>query len=153
MRGWVRLIEVVPVLVFCLMPLGCGKGYQVAPVSGRITLDGEPASNAQVSFLPVADQKLPLSIARTDEEGKYSLQFLQQDVGPGGAVVGEHRVMISPDPQKTKATDAPAPKAANRDRTPASKLVPGSVVNGKFIEACIVPPEGKTDANFDLKSK
>jgi hypothetical protein len=153
MRGYSCVSRFSLLLLFLLAPLGCGKGYQVAPVSGRVTLDGKPARNAEVSFVPLADLKVPYSVARTDDQGKYTLQLARQEIGTEGAVVGSHRVIISIDRQNTKMAPMPKSKMAMRDRSEFNKLTAGSEFNGKFVEACTVPPEGKSDANFDLKSK
>ncbi len=77
----------------------CGKdtSSRFAPVSGKITLDGEPLVGVKVVFVPKnyrggANEVVPYSYATTDEDGNYKLRA---DGGKGGAVVGEHFVFIS----------------------------------------------------------
>ena len=77
--------------------IGCGHGlYDVAPVSGTVTLYGEPLKNATVSFEPQAgsDQEIvgPGSSGQTDDSGRYKLTTFR---GERGAVVGQHKVRIS----------------------------------------------------------
>ena len=77
---------------------GCG-GSQYAPVSGRVTLDGEPVADAVVMFLPIAPEGQveapgPGSMAVTNERGEFTLKV--PSVGVAGAVVGEHRVAVTP---------------------------------------------------------
>jgi hypothetical protein len=156
MCAFARVKEFVPLLFLCLVQAGCGdKGHQISPVSGRVTLDGKALGNAKVSFVPKADLKLPYSIAKTDDDGKFTLRLGRGDgsqaAGTGGAVVGLHRVMISPPSPETAGAAAGSKMTAAR--TPPSELVPGTIVNGQFIEECTVPPGGRSDANFDLKSK
>jgi hypothetical protein len=70
---------------------GCGRsGPEVAPVSGRITLDGRPLENADIVFQP-EDSKSP-SYGRTGKDGHYALGYKR---GVEGARVGWHNVAIS----------------------------------------------------------
>jgi len=76
-----------------LLPLllGCGTGGpELAPVSGRVTLDGRPLELADVVFQP--EGALSPSYGRTDTEGRYQLGYKR---GVTGAIVGEHMVAIS----------------------------------------------------------
>jgi hypothetical protein len=70
---------------------GCSQsGPEVAPVSGRVTLDGRPLASADVSFQPEGAQRA--SSGRTDADGRYRLMFKR---GQPGALAGEHTVRIS----------------------------------------------------------
>ncbi len=71
---------------------GCGGDpLPVVPVTGTITLDGQPLDGALVEFQPF-DSKGSPSYASTDAAGKYDLAFSQTR---RGAWVGEHLVRIS----------------------------------------------------------
>jgi hypothetical protein len=59
-------------------------------VSGRVTLDGQPLENADVSFQP--DDAKPPSAARTDKDGHYQLGYKR---GVLGGIVGQHTVRIT----------------------------------------------------------
>src|SRR5262245_3421686 len=77
---------------------GCSRGpYQVASVSGRVTLDGQPLPSAAVLFQPVAPEGNinpgPGSYGITDEDGRYSMTLV--GVESKGAVVGKHKVRIA----------------------------------------------------------
>jgi predicted small lipoprotein YifL len=78
-------------LILVLVALaGCGKsGPQVAPVQGRVTLDGRPLAFAEVAFQPDGGKRA--SMGRTDEEGRYELAYKR---GQPGAIVGPHTVRI-----------------------------------------------------------
>jgi hypothetical protein len=81
---------------------GCGTsdGLPLAPVTGKVELDGTPLAGARVEFNPVAlpektrkgKPTISGSFAITDEKGSYSLLF---GTGRRGAVVGEHSVKIT----------------------------------------------------------
>ena len=88
---------------------GCGAknpGVPLAPVSGIVTVNGEPLTNAVVEFNPkepvvlrkpnsTDKQKLASggSIGVTDSKGKYTLRYSNDHQG---AIVGEHRIKVSP---------------------------------------------------------
>jgi hypothetical protein len=132
----------VPLL---LVALGCGKGYQVAPVSGRVTLDNRPLANADVRFIPTTGQDLPYSFGITDEQGHYELRLGVDN--REGAVVGEHHVTISMSQAHGKIM--PRPGTGNKR---LGEFLP-SRYNRASTLTCTVPPEGRTDANFDLTNK
>lgn len=73
----------------------------VAPVAGRVTLDGKPLKHAIVKFVPVADSgqawmKGSTSFGMTDEDGKFTLTYATDEDGKAvmGAVIGPHQVQI-----------------------------------------------------------
>ena len=85
---------VVPILLLVALA-GCGKGGpQIAPVHGRVTLDGQPLAKADVRFQPDGSQRP--SSGRTDAEGRYELMYKR---GQPGAIVGPHtvRIWVSPE--------------------------------------------------------
>ena len=76
---------------------GCGEDYYaLAPVSGKVTVDGEPLEAAYVGFQPIGgDLENPIgpgSYGHTDANGRFVLQTMNDDTP--GAVVGTHRVSI-----------------------------------------------------------
>src|SRR5438270_12191386 len=91
MRCWLFLLFVV------LSAIGCGKEpYRLAPVSGRIRLNGKSLPGAWVHFAPKASKENlapgPTSHGRTDIDGRFMLGV---DPQHPGAVVGVNRVFIS----------------------------------------------------------
>jgi hypothetical protein len=139
-------------LVLVALPLGCSaNSYKTAPVSGRVTLDGHPVAGAEIRFFPLAgNSNLPTSAAVTDDQGNYELR-LQGD-GNLGAVVGENHVTISENQQnKDFMRQQMAMQKAGHIARPR-EILPAKY-NRESKLTCTVPPEGMTDANFDLKSK
>lgn len=85
-----RLKRCIAALGGILMLAGCGRGnVNVVPVSGIVTLDGNPVAAAYVTFLP---QNGRPSVGRTDLDGRYELAFTGKNKG---ALVGTHRVTVS----------------------------------------------------------
>src|SRR5215813_11546387 len=75
---------------------GCGGSKaDVAPVHGRVTLDGQPLPNTGVTFHS-ADRGT--SGGRTDKDGNYELIYKK---GVMGAPVGINTVSILEDTQRT----------------------------------------------------
>src|SRR6516165_10289687 len=87
-----------------LLAAGCGSAGTVK-VKGIVTLDGEPLSDATVSFVPVG-QGLPAG-GITDEDGVFRLTTYRSE---DGALPGEYRVTVALPPESTH----PQPKPADR---------------------------------------
>jgi len=142
-----------------LLCTGCGTKLPVAPVSGTITFEGKPLVGASITTQPIgADLTNPGSgsFAQTDDQGRFELELVKPAVK--GAIIGAHRVMISPEsgdktanqPQRSAAgdydywTDDPhAQRAANYNKWP-THFTDGSL-------RLQVPPEGAADVRLDLK--
>jgi hypothetical protein len=93
MKAEYFLLVVVAVLVTVV---GCGDGrFKIVPVSGVVTINGEPVADAHINFEPRTTAEDGLagvgSYGDTDSEGRFVLQTLDNEAG---AVVASHRVMI-----------------------------------------------------------
>jgi len=73
---------------------GCSKPVKLVPASGVVMIDGKPAADISIQFLPkeVKGIKQPTSYALTDEQGKFVLRTYE---GREGAVPGEHVVLLA----------------------------------------------------------
>lgn len=76
--------------------IGCGGGApddlpELAEVTGKVTLGGNPLADALVTFSPVEAGRP--SAGTTSEDGTYTLQY---SVDYAGAKVGEHTITVSP---------------------------------------------------------
>jgi len=82
-----------------LMSFGCGKadGPEVASVLGTVTLDGQPLPGVNIQFAPEETGGSP-SFGGTNADGQYKLLFSQNQKG---AMLGKHRVEITPRERKT----------------------------------------------------
>jgi hypothetical protein len=129
-----------------ILAAGCGPGYGTAPVSGRITLDGQPLAGASVTFQPMAKDGISSTLGMgsygaTDAEGRYSLKLIESDAP--GAAVGAHRVQVSL-PVENAGSDASSGRAS--DKVPSRYRG----VDSELIFT--VPDDGTSEANFDLQS-
>jgi hypothetical protein len=105
------------VVLVCLAVIpGCGKPLPpVAPVSGKVTVDGKPLAAGQVSLLadigmPTSENKVDvpstgLSTGNIDSNGEYKITTAGKD----GAPIGKYKVTVTPtmmpssDPKKAPA--------------------------------------------------
>jgi hypothetical protein len=125
-------IDILPICFTLLMIsfIGCGKtGADIAPVSGRITLDGKPLEKADVVFQP--DGSKPPASGRTDADGRYQLVYKR---GVMGGAIGSNTVRI------TISSDV----AANPPNIPARYNSESGLV--KEVKS------GQNEFNFDLTS-
>lgn len=93
MRSWLRSPFVLIFASLSPWLAGCGEGgVSVVPVSGTITLNGQPLEGATVFFTPAADN--PTGTPGTDTtgpEGNYKLQYS----GRFGVAPGKYKVLVS----------------------------------------------------------
>ncbi|QDT91814.1 carboxypeptidase-like regulatory domain-containing protein [Gimesia algae] len=88
-------MRVVGSVVLCLGLLvslsACG-GSDAPPlgqVKGKVTLDGAPLADANVTFMP---ETIRGSSGTTDSDGNYELTYIRDEKG---AAIGNHKVVIS----------------------------------------------------------
>jgi hypothetical protein len=131
--------------------LGCGAPYQVAPVSGKVTLDGKPLPKVVVTFAPVGTPANrnpgPTAAAVTDAEGRYTLRL---DPGKPGAVVGKCRVYVTTT-LEGRARGGDPPDAPGPFRPAAKEPIPEKY-NRKTELLFDVPAGGTDRADFELTS-
>lgn len=116
---------------------GCAGGGNVAPVTGTVTMDGEPLANATVTFMP--QDEGGSSYGLTDTAGAYTLTYGREQEG---AEIGEHKVMITT--ETSGDPDADPPIAASPETVPAE-------YNSATTLTATVEPGGST-IDFDLES-
>ena len=91
----------------CLFIVGCGGGSDgpdTHPVTGLVTLDGEPVADATVTFSGGTPQTT--SFGKSDADGRYTLKTASMQ---NGTVIGTHRVTVT----KTERPDAASDPANN----------------------------------------
>lgn len=130
----------------CYTLAGCGSSepYELAPVSGVVTLNGSAVPHTQIIFQPkgTADNSSPGpgSAAFCDDAGRFELKSVR---GEPGAVVGLHGVQIyAHGPAKSVAKDT--------DEGPQVKEAFPAKYNVESQLTFEVPAEGSTAANFEL---
>src|SRR5262245_46202277 len=83
------------ILLAILVAAGCSpNGPPLTPVSGVVTLGGQPLANAQVRFIPQGDTKGHGGAARTGEDGKYEVIANRMN-NRKGLLPGQYKVVVS----------------------------------------------------------
>jgi hypothetical protein len=103
---------------------GCRGSSDVAPVTGTVTLDGQPLPSAEVIFQPQDGRP---STGLTDQQGRYELIYSRDTKG---AMIGSHTVRITPlivDDDGNPLPDArPLPAKYNTQSTLTAQVAAGA---------------------------
>lgn len=87
-----RLVFTVGLLVGVAALVGCGQsGPPRAPVTGKVTANGQAVTGGSLTFAPITTETNALSspvVAAVKEDGSFEVT--------GGAVAGKHRVSYEP---------------------------------------------------------
>lgn len=133
--------------------IGCGGGSgfkaNIAPVTGTVTVDGEPAEGLLVMFEPLGNNAASdkntdvgkASTGVTDASGKFELSYAD---GGKGAVVGKHLVKVM--------TMMGEGGGADPDAVPASKYkIPAryNTESGRLEDV----KEGENSITIEIKTK
>ena len=147
----VRRLPLVAALA--LWTAGCSsEPFKTAPVSGVVTVDGQPVPKAAVMFQPSATEG-QLNPGRgsygiTDSEGRYSLKLIGSETR--GAAVGKHKVRIENYTEPGDPTDdRPRPRPKPAIPIPAKY----NVIDPRLQMDFEVPSGGTDKADFQLTSK
>lgn len=81
------------VLVFAA---GCGESLKVGQVNGQLLIQGKPAPEIFVEFVPVKGVEGPIAAGATDAEGRFTLEYKERGKpAKPGAMVGTNVVTLS----------------------------------------------------------
>lgn len=88
-----------------LLLVGCDDGRPTrVPVSGTVTIDGEPLTYGNIRFVPEGNRP---SAGAVDGQGRFTMTCFD---GEDGVVVGKHRVAISASEISSRGVKWHAPK-------------------------------------------
>jgi len=137
---------------------GCStEPFDLAPVKGRVTLNGEPLADAAVLFQPLVPEGGnglevgPESGAHTNADGTFELRtFAPERIG---AVVGRHRVVVSLPKEEGQSGGALTEEGTTPDGVynTVKYTIPLRYRDGSAL-SYEVPPEGLTDLHIELTS-
>ena len=135
-----------------LMVAGCpgpgGDLPDVVPVSGTITLDGQPVSDVMVVFSPGDTTGGGICTGITDASGRYELKDGQQRVGaPAGKYDVTCSKFVMPDGSLFTSDGSISPMEAG-----AEEMIPPKYSSAETELTATVSPGGGT-INFDLTSE
>jgi hypothetical protein len=138
--------------VIAITAVGCGKPEPPArmPVSGIVTIDGQPVPSAAVTFYPLFEGFSGEVIAEgvTDGSGRYTLACPLGD----GACLGKHKVTVADAPTPD---DAREQSVAGQQRMQAFlKSLTNRPIGAKFGTLATSPLEVEVTAgggSYDLQ--
>jgi hypothetical protein len=148
-----RVCQTVGVLGMLGLLAGCSSdGVDVVPVSGKITVDGEPlhSKSGVVNLVPNKDKGNTTTLEPTgtiDGDGNYTVYYA---TGKKGAPPGWYRVQVTAMPPGDQPLSMPRPKRKGQPPPPAPlfKLKYASAQkSGLEIEVVRNPAPGA----YDLK--
>src|SRR5262245_12724021 len=84
---WARLLLGIAIVLWTTC--GCTQRSELAVVTGKVTLDGQPLADAFVVYSPVSHGTT--SYGKTDSGGNYEMFFTDREKG---AWIGENLVRI-----------------------------------------------------------
>lgn len=136
MKPWIYALLGTLVL---LPNSGCQPTEKLVSVAGRVTLDGQSLTDAQVIFYPMDGDSQRAFIGYVDDQGNFELA--QAGTESEGVPPGKYRVSISTAVQRGEITElSPTPP----------ERVPHKYKNGALTFD--VPPDGTKQADFQLES-
>lgn len=77
-----------------LLTAGCTPSIKSVPVSGRVTLNGQPLADVALNFSPVTGNDHAFAAyGKTDKDGRYTLRLVENN--QPGATAGKNRVTLN----------------------------------------------------------
>jgi hypothetical protein len=77
-----------------VVAVGCGRSIRSVPVSGRVTLGGQPLADVALNFSPATGgDNAYAAYGKTDSDGRYSLRLVENN--QPGASAGKNRVTLN----------------------------------------------------------
>jgi len=150
MRTFLLLLAISPLFLAGCKP----PPPNTIPVTGVVTIDGQPLVGANVSFFAQGDTQGRGGMGQTDAEGRFTVHLFNTqstEKGHPGLFAGEYKVIISklvnPDGTPFIASEDVAPIDSN-----AKDLVPAAYSNYDLskLTANVQPPD--TKLTFELHS-
>lgn len=129
------------VMVVTLAALGCGSGGNLAPVTGKVTANGQPVTEGTLLFSPIGGAGGEGAIPATAEVKPDGTFTAGTDKPGDGAAVGKHRVTYT----------APPPPASDWDGYGKQPEVKKSPFAGMQVQpAEIEVKSGQNDLPLEL---
>lgn len=127
----------VLILAAAVLTVGCkGSTEKMAPVSGKVTVAGQPLSSGSVTLIPTSgESKAGLMAGQIDSSGTYTIHTGGKD----GAPLGKYKVKV--DPSMVPSGDGKPPVAGFSHKYQDSQQTP----------LTIEVVENATPGAYDLK--
>ena len=136
-------------LVVCIA--GCGDGIGRVPITGLLTVKGEPLAGASVQFFPQAGTQGEGAIGVSGPDGKFAVISSRQD--DAGIPPGKYKVRVS---LMMDAGKVLPPEALQAEYPNAQEIVPSPFSTANSTLEVDIPAGGgevKVDLPVKLKKK
>ena len=130
---------------------GCGDGISRVPITGLLTVQGEPLAGASVQFFPQAGTQGEGAMGVSGTDGKFTVISSRQD--DAGLPAGKYKVRVSL--MMEKGTVLP-PDALQAEHPNAQEMVPSPFSTANSTLEVDIPAGGgevKVDLPVKLKKK
>ncbi|MEK6261568.1 MAG: hypothetical protein AABP62_23460 [Planctomycetota bacterium] len=135
--------------------IGCSGGAKrevvppLEPVTGKVTIDGQPAERVNVSFYPAPNNKSNAAFGSTDASGAYTLKY-KTGAGSSGIAAGDYVVLFS---KLTQPDGSPIPADKTAADVNAIDQIHERYRTTDNPQNTVSVPKGGKTFDFDLKSK
>ena len=139
-QKFLLLTACLPLLALMLVGCGGSNAPDLIEVSGVLKIDGAPAENIMLHFVPkTTDESInaPTSHGLTDAEGKFVLRSAKNELG---ALAGLHLVTLYDTEEERPAQGQEATKPRRLAAKYSSGGMEVEVVAGKLIEITATGP-------------
>ena len=145
----------VPGLMSILIAVGCGAaGEPLAPVGGKLLVDGAPLDGVVVTFVPEKANSRG-GAGSTDAAGSFRVTSIDQNrpgLPPGRYIVAYSRMRLpdgsaAPEPKEGVPVD---PGIIRVETLPEHLVTPNSKVLANQVE---IPKEGNTNLELKISKK
>ena len=127
---------------------GCGgSDLNLAPVKGKVTMNGQPVRAATVSFIPDSSQGTegPMSAGVLDDQGQF---VLKTGSGENGAIIGFHKVTVACPLDPSQGSSPSGQAVPQAGTTPCD--VPAKYESYATTDLTAEVTKGSNEINFEL---
>ena len=151
-RFQVKAVIVFMVVATFVISTGCGSGnpFDTVPVTGSVTLDGQPVEGATVIFQPTGDHKA--ATATTDSSGEFTLTTGESGDGamPGVYKVTVFKTKMEPGADLSGLSFEEAALKAKQEDDERLKKYPGGMPTQDLLPVKY-KDAGKSGLTFEVK--
>jgi hypothetical protein len=138
--------RLVVLVILCFVSVGCSGGDGRLPVSGLVSLDGQPLAKGQINFLPSSGTDSPASGAIV-ENGHYSIP---EDKG---LMAGKFRVEVSAMGRTSRKTETLNVATGKMEAVEALESIIPARYNRDTELTAEVKAGAANEFNFELTSQ
>ena len=153
---------IVAAIVGLFAVAGCGNDGRLPtrPVTGKVTLDGNPLANAEIWLVPITEEvknaKMTIRpYAKSAPDGTFTVTSYFVD---DGARLGEYAVMVvaaggAPAAEEDRENDTPPEKKTEKGKNKRLSPLPVKYKDPTTSGLAFTVKDGPNELNLELKTK